>query len=180
MIFTALLPLEVPNSPVNTGTCSTHTGTVRGRSMGNTSPTLRRVRSRRLMRFSASTLDSVTSAPRSSSLTLSRKLSSSCTRSDWMPASSNSRIGSSMEYGRVMCRSPPPPSSSTWKRLTTTYSRGLTMLAKCGLTSELMYSKSTGITGAQASIRSVKVCLSSRWMTRISVAVNSRPSILAG
>ncbi len=36
---------------------------------------------------------------------------------------------------------------------------------------------STGITGAQASARSAKVCLSSSWITRISVGVNSRPSM---
>src|SRR6478672_7604604 len=76
-----------------------------------------------------------------------------------------------------MCSSPPPPSSSTWKRLTTMYSRGLMMLAKCGLTSEFMYSNSTGITGAHASTMSAKVCFRSSWMTRISVGVESRPSM---
>ncbi len=56
------------------------------------------------------------------------------------PESSSSRIGSIIEYGMVTCRSPPPPSSSILKPATTTISEGLTMLAKCGLTSEFRYS----------------------------------------
>src|SRR5690606_8925141 len=54
------------------------------------------------------------------------------------------------------------------------------MLAKCGLISELMYSNSTFMTGAQASTRSAKVWRSSSWITRISVTVNSRPSMRVG
>ena len=54
------------------------------------------------------------------------------------------------------------------------------MLANCGLTSELRYSNSTGSTGAQASCRSRKACSSTILMMRVSVGVNSRPSILAG
>ena len=53
------------------------------------------------------------------------------------------------------------------------------MLAKFGLISEFRYSRSMFAIGCQASFMSVKAPRSSMCTTRISVAVNSRPSILA-
>src|SRR5690606_23194502 len=96
-IFTAFLPLDRPNWPVNTGMFSTHTGTVVDSSIGSTSPTFSWVSWRRSMRFSASTLEMVTSASCSCSRRVAFQLSSRSMRSLWMPASSSSRIGSSME-----------------------------------------------------------------------------------
>ena len=61
----------------------------------------------------------------------------------------------------------------------TTISVGLTMLAKCGLISEFRYSMSSRATCDHASFTSANTCFSSMWMTRVSVAVNSRPSIFA-
>ncbi|KAG1297867.1 hypothetical protein G6F63_016900 [Rhizopus arrhizus] len=91
------MPLAMPNSPVNTGMFSTHSGTCGFSSIGSTSPTFSRVRSRRVMRLLASTLDSVTSAMLSCSRRVWPQLSSRSLRSLWMPASSSSRIGSSIE-----------------------------------------------------------------------------------
>ena len=54
----------------------------------------------------------------------------------------------------MTCTSPPPPSSSMWKLVTTTISVGLTMFAKCGLISELRYSMSRRATCDHASFRS--------------------------
>src|SRR5690606_5317399 len=62
VIFTALRPLARPNWPVKTGMVYTHTGTSVGSSSGRTSPTFSRVSRRRSMFFSASTLETVTSA----------------------------------------------------------------------------------------------------------------------
>src|SRR5688572_3748222 len=77
-----------------------------------------------------------------------------------------------------MCRVPPPPSSSIWNGHTTTTSEGVTMPAKLGLISELRYSTSMSAMGVHASFMSAKAPRRNMWMTRISVAENSRPSIL--
>src|SRR5579859_7143446 len=84
-----------------------------------------------------------------------------------------------MAYGRVRWISPPPPSSSMWNLDTTTVSVGLTMLANCGLISELRYSKLSASTGAQASDIAANSSVSMIWMTRFSVGVKSRPSMRA-
>src|SRR5690606_560675 len=53
VILMAFLPLWMPNSPLNSGICSTFSCTVRASSIGITSPTRRRESSRRLIWRSA-------------------------------------------------------------------------------------------------------------------------------
>src|SRR5690606_10610530 len=74
-IFTAFMPLDRPNLPVNTGMFSTQTGTLGDSSIGRMSPTFNRVSWRRSMRFSASTLETVTSASCSCSRKVAFQLS---------------------------------------------------------------------------------------------------------
>src|SRR5690606_13785529 len=115
----AFLPLWMPNSPVNSGICSTCSCTSRASSIGITSPTRSRDSSRRLIwRLAIAELSS-TSASCNWVRIARDQPSSFSMRSLCTPASSCSRIGSSIAYGIDTCSSPPPPSSSTLKRLTT-------------------------------------------------------------
>src|SRR6185503_359502 len=178
-ICTACWPCDTPNVPRKTGTSSAITVARPLKSQGRTSPGCSDISCCIVILPRPSTVLSSISASSISSRSAWPQRSSCSARSLATPACNCSRSGSIIEYGIVTWMSPPPPSSSMRKQETTTTSDGLTTFAKCGLTSELMYSMSRRATCDQASCRSPNTYLSTMWMMRCSVAVNSRPSILA-
>src|SRR5581483_159865 len=117
--FTACSPRERPKLPRKTGTSSASRVTLPEKSQGRTSPGFIFNRGASVIEVRPSRVLICTSASSRSSRRLEAQRSSFSARSLATPASRISRSGSSIEYGIVTLRLPPPPSSSIWKLVIT-------------------------------------------------------------